>query len=202
MLINNCEQGSTEWHALRQGNVTGTSVKDALGSPVVQKSLLNRLVAERMTEPDPVQLNSPAVLRGIEQEPFARDAVILETGMKFEEVGCLVSEEIDNFSFSPDGLLLLGRGGLEIKCPSSKKHVEYMREGGIPKEYYHQVMTPFLMSDKFDWWLFASYDDRNYDRPLYIYKATRDDFPKLEDDREKLKAFLNRVHEAHTELCF
>ena len=54
------EQGSYEWHKLRQGCVTGTTLKSALGTPKVQETLLNKLVAERMTEPQIDEINSKA----------------------------------------------------------------------------------------------------------------------------------------------
>lgn len=199
----NCEQGSLEWHQLRTGKVTGTTLKSALGSKTVQKTLLNKIVAERMTEPQIDDLNAPAVVRGRELEPIARRAVEKQTGLSFTETGIMVSDDIEGFAFSPDGIeVATGEGGIEIKCPDSKKHVEYLIDGGIPKDYYHQVMAPFLMSDRFKWWIFASFDDRNYEKPLFIKRVTREDFPDIEENRKKLKTFLAEVEAAHLELTF
>jgi putative phage-type endonuclease len=205
MIRVDIEQGSQEWLALRWGKITGTSMKDAIGTPTVQKSLTYKIVAERMTEPQSTELNSPAVLRGIELEPMARLATIQATGIEFEETGMLLSETIDGVGFSPDGIHERDGvvvGGLEIKCPGSNKHVEYMAENTIPKAYAAQVMTPFLLSDEVESWHFVSYDDRNYERPIFILKVTREDFPKIEEDREKLLAFIARVNDLHEQLTF
>ncbi len=199
------EQGSFEWHCLRQGKVTGTTLKSALGTPKVQHTLACRLVAERMTEPKIDDINVESISHGRELEPIGRKAVIEETGLQFSETGMLLSDELEHFGFSPDGIYEENGvvvGGLEIKCPNSKKHVEYLLEGGVPKEYIDQVKSPFVLSDEVQWWIFASFDDRSYERPLFIHKAVRADFPEIEADREKLAKFLDLVNEHHETLTF
>jgi len=199
------EQGSLDWHILRQGRVTGTTLKSAIGSPKVQETLMHKLIAEMMTEPQIDDINSAAVTRGREIEPLARAAVIAETGIPFTETGMLVCDELPGFGVSPDAIFEdsgLIRGGLEIKCPDSKKHVEYLRAGVLPSEYDQQVMAPFILSDDITHWYFASYDDRNYQLPLFLIRIERDQFPDIEKHREKLRAFIRRVHETHEELTF
>jgi len=199
------EQGTHEWHVLRHGKLTGTTLKSALGSAKVQESLLYKLIADRMTEPQIYEINSQAVTRGQEIEPIARKAVIAHTGIEFTETGMLISDEIPSFGFSPDGIFEENGkvvGGLEIKCPDSKKHVEYLINGGIPKEYIEQVKAPFLVSDDIEWWVFASFDDRNYERPLHIHKVGRSDFPTIEQDRKTVADFMAKVEAEHTNLTF
>lgn len=199
------EQGSLEWHLERQGIVTGTTLKSALGSAKVQETLMHKLIAEMMTEPQIDDINSPAVIRGREIEPIARQAVIRETGMAFVETGMLKSDDLPGFGVSPDaiyeqdGLII---GGLEIKCPDSKKHIEYLRGDCLPKDYCEQVMAPFVLSDQIQFWYFASFDDRNYERPLMLTRVDAADFPDIEASRTKLRAFINRVHEEHEALTF
>ena len=199
------EQGSYEWHCLRQGLVTGTTLKSALGSPKVQETLMYKMIAERMTEPQIEEFNSAAVDRGVDMEPIARRAVSQATGCLFNETGMLFSDGIPGFGFSPDGICEDGGeiiGGVEIKCPGSKKHIEYIIQGVLPKEYADQVKAPFLLSDKIQWWYFASFDDRNYERPLFILKVTRDQFSAMDADRVKLREFMARVDGEHAALCF
>jgi len=200
----NCEQGSHEWHKLRQGIVTGTSLKSALGTPAVQQTLLYQLVAERMTEPQIVELTSAPVVRGIELEPIARAVISKHLGLDFKEAGMLFSDDLPGFGFSPDAIYEEDGeviGGLEIKCPGSKKHVEYIINGDLPKDYAAQVMAPFLLSDKVKWWYFASYDDRNYERPLFTIKVNRK-LLGISDERDKLKLFIDKVDLAHSKLTF
>jgi len=205
MINMQLEQGSPAWHQLRYAMVSGTRLKSAVGSPAVQKTLMNELIAAKMTEPQIIELNTPAVERGIALEPFAIKALSEQTGVDFENTGMLVSQKIKGFGFSPDGVVLKDgvlESGCEVKCPSSKKHVEYLLADDIPKEYYHQVMCPFLISDDVECWFFASYDDRNYERPLFVKCVTREYFKDLEQCREKLINFLTVVDDVYLGLTF
>ena len=58
------------------------------------------------------------------------------------------------------------------------------------------------MSPEVKFWHFVSYDDRNYERPLFVKTVLREDLDTLEADREKLKAFLDRVEQTHIDLTF
>jgi putative phage-type endonuclease len=198
-------QGTYEWHCFRQGCVTGTTVKSALGSPKVQETLLYKIVSERMTEPQIDELGTVAVRRGQEMEPIARNALIAKTGINFQEVGMLQHDTLENFRLSPDGVEIVdGKviGGCELKCPNSKNHVEYLLSGEVPKDYIWQVKAPFIMSDDIQYWTFASFDDRNYECPLFIKTVTRADFPEIESERTELARFLDRVNQKHLELTF
>ena len=199
------EQKSLEWLKARHGNVTGTSLSSALGTPAVQRTLMYSLVADRMTEVQPSSLSSPAIERGNELEPFAIKAVEAETGIDFAETGLLLNDIYPRFSISPDGIFEddgVIVGGVETKCPNSKKHVEYIIKNEVPKEYLNQVKAPFIMSDAVKFWVFASFDDRNYERPLFIKTVTRADFDDIEECREKLLKFLSVVNQNHIDLTF
>lgn len=205
MRVIDVEQGVYDWHVERQGKVTGTTLSSALGTPKVQETLLYKLIAERMTEPQITDINSAAVTRGKEIEPLARKAASAHLGIDFEETGMLVSDDIPGFGLSPDGIVISGNkvvGGIEIKCPDSKKHIEYLIKGELPKEYADQVKAPFILSDDIEFWYFVSFDDRNYECPIFVLKLTRDDFPTIASDRKKLMAFLASVESAHSALTF
>lgn len=205
MQIIEIDQGSYEWHCLRQGKVTGTTLKSALGTPKVQATLMYKLIADRMTEPQITDINSAAVERGNEMEPIARRASTEATGLEFAETGMLLADDVESFGLSPDAIYMDGGavvGGLEIKCPDSKKHVEYLINNAVPKEYIDQVKAPFILDDSVQWWYFASFDDRNYERPLFLKKVERKDFPTIDEDREKLRKFVAMVHHTHMGLTF
>lgn len=202
MQISNVEQGSYEWHVLRQGKVTGTTLKSALGTPKVQQTLRYKLIAERMTEPQIDDINTPAIAHGKELEPLARKAASELLGLEFDEVGMLIDGD---FGLSPDGVFFESGevvGGIEIKCPNSKKHIEYLMLDEIPSEYLHQVKAPFLISDKIQWWVFVSFDDRNYERPIMVKTLNRADYLELEADRNALDEFLKSVSDQHESLTF
>lgn len=199
------EQKSLDWFRARHGNVTGTSLSSALGTPAVQKTLMYSLIAERMTEVQINDVRTPAINRGNEFEPFAIRATENETDMQFIKTGLLLNDTYPRFLISPDGIVENNGvvvGGIETKCPNSKKHVEYLMKGEIPKEYLYQVKAPFIMSDDVNYWVFASFDDRNYERPLFVKTVTRDDFDDIDKCRAKLLKFLDVVNEGHTDLTF
>lgn len=205
MHLIDIEQGSFEWHKERQGCVTGTTLASALGSPKVKETLMYKLVSERMTEPQIGEINVAHITRANEMESVARKAVIDETGVNFTETGMIVSDEIEHYKVSPDAIFIDNDkvvGGLEIKCPDSKKHVDYLINKGVPKEYWHQVYAPFLAGDEVEWWMFASFDDRNYEQPLTITTVFRDDLSYIADDRQKLQEYLATVAANHAMLTF
>ena len=220
MIELDIEQGSLEWHQERAGRVTGTSLQSAIGAKYsnpkklwtigdkkLQETLSYSIISERMTEVQIVELNTPAVERGRELEPFAIKAVSKLNNTEFLECGMLISEELPEFGFSPDAIYKNTQGvivgGLETKCPSSKKHIEYMINGVVPSEYYWQVLSPFICSDDILWWDFASYDDRNYERPLFCIRVHKADVQEhVKQAREILTEYLKEVNSIHENLVF
>ena len=82
-------------------------------------------------------------MHGIMMEPVALDAYKDETGADAREVGFVIHDQHDWLAISPDALVYengVPIGGVEIKCPSTKKHVEYLRQGKVPTQYKSQVM--------------------------------------------------------------
>lgn len=215
----NVEQGSIEWHEERFGSVTGTRIQSAagakwdarkkewkLGDEKIQNTLMYELISERMSQNEIEDLNTKAVQRGNELEPFAIEAVSKSRKIKFETCGMLVCDEIDNFKYSPDAIFERNDiviGGCETKCPNGKKHIEFMLNDEVPREYFWQVIGPFILSDDVQWWDFASYDDRNYDRDLFIIRTERADVNDLVvRARAEIKKFLATVKEVHEGLIF
>jgi len=199
-------QGSVEWHNIRQGKVTGSRLSRAIGSKAVQKTFLAELVSERMTEPDIDGFTSKAMEWGNTWEPKAVEASAEIREIDFGVCGMMLSDEIENYAVSPDAVYYEDGeivGGLETKCPNSDTHVSYLLDGVVPKKYKEQVYSPFLASDKVQWWDFASFDPRNYSRPLFIVRVNRVDIQEeLDDATIKLIKFLGEVKKAHQSLIF
>ncbi len=215
----NVEQGSPEWFDARFGKVTGTRLQSAVGAKwdarkscwkygdvKVQNTLMYELVAERTSANEIDDSKSKAMERGNELEPFAVKSASDERELEFITCGMLVSDDVENFAISPDaihekdGIVI---GGLETKCPNGKKHIEYIINDELPREYFFQVIAPFVMSDDVQWWDFASYDDRNYNRELFIIRVEREDVAEdVEQCRKHLAEFLERTDEAHMGIVF
>lgn len=220
------EQGSTEWLKLRWGNVTGSTLPKVMGNEKSKNTFKWELIAQRMTEMQASVFSSPAVEHGHEVEPEARSKAIEHTGIDFIETGLLVCDQYPHFSISPDAIWEDNgtiKGGLEIKCPTSATHVKYIAEDWLPDLYLWQVASPFIMSDDVEFWDFVSYDNRNYQRPLFFKRIEKEQpfeiaktyhnngnvttqticiAESLPIWREELKQFLKSVTECHVKLSF
>jgi len=114
------------------------------------------------------------IQRGIDLEPKARAAFQAETGEFVTKVGFVRNNKI-GAGCSPDGLIA-DCSGLELKCPKSSTHLEYLEDGVLPKEYVGQVQGSLLVTGR-KFWYFASYDDRisEEDLQLFVVRVERDE---------------------------
>ena len=184
MKIINVEQGTEEWLAMRLGMITGTRLKSAIGSPAVRKTLIYELVAEQVSGlQDKVWVNE-AMQWGTDHEDEAVEAYEKLTGVKTSVVGFCLSEEYDYLALSPDRLVKSGKtfkgkkwvGAVEVKCPGTKKFVEYVTNDEIPKEYMGQVTNYFLVNPELQWLDFVIYDPRVLmkGKKLFVKRIHRD----------------------------
>lgn len=136
-----------EWYAVRAGKFTGSDIYVFM--PVLKKGELSDTAETKLYEralaeielPEPIS-QTPAMMRGIELEPIARDLYCLETMAKVEEVGFVDMEEL-RAGCSPDGCVFDDSGEkikkiIEIKCPSAKNYLK-MAKGKIPTQYVWQI---------------------------------------------------------------
>lgn len=109
--------------------------------------LTELLVAERITgrvEPTPI---SDAMWRGIEGEPFARDAYAKHYAPVYE-VGFLVRDDWRfRIGCSPDGLVG-SDGAIEIKTRSPKVQVRTVLADTVPAEVMPQLQCALLVSGR------------------------------------------------------
>jgi putative phage-type endonuclease len=187
------EQRSEEWLQLRLGTITGTRLKDVFKSNNL--SLIDELIAEELTGlvPPPVFVND-AMQRGIDLEPVAMDLYIKENFVEVETPAFVRHSDIEFLGFSPDGLVKEGDkyiGGVEIKCPSSKKHIEYIRINRIPNEYKYQILSYFINTEV-DYVDFISYDDRVTVKPFHCVRVTREDY---QEEIDKTVEGINKFNE-------
>ena len=127
-------------------------------------------VAESLTKPILDEgYTSPAMQWGIENELNAVAAIEERLGVGVENIGTnqeFIKSLCGNYGCSPDGLIdgLLSQG-IEIKCPDSDTHLQYMEVKGaaslkeINSAYFWQVQGSMMVTGA-KRWLFASYDPR------------------------------------------
>ena len=157
------EQKSPEWFAARCGKVTGSKVADVIsktktGYSASRANYLAQLAIERMTGLPTESFSNAAMQWGNDQEPFARSAYETMTGELVEETGFVQHPEIEMAGASPDGLVS-ELGLLEIKCPNSSTHIEYIRGGVPPSRYIPQMAFQMACTGR-EWCDFMSYDPR------------------------------------------
>lgn len=186
MKIKNVEQRSREWFEMRLGVITGSRCKNVFKS--ANLSFIDELIAERLSGDIVESPTTQAMMHGIMMEPVALDEYRMRTGADAREVGFCIHDNLDYLAISPDALVYENGtpiGGVEIKCPSTKKHIEYIRMGKIPAEYMSQVMHYFIVIDSLEWVDFVSFDPR-IQKNLFIFRIRRDD-PHVENDIEMRK---------------
>ena len=172
------EQKSPEWFAARCGRVTASRMADVCartksGYGAARANYMAELVVERLTGKPTEGFTNAAMQWGTDQEPFARDAYSAKTGELVTEVGFVNHPRIENAGASPDGIV--GAGLVEIKCPNTASHIEYLMSKEPPQKYYYQMQWQMAcaMAEFCDW---VSYDPRMpQELQLLIVRIYRDE---------------------------
>lgn len=178
MKILNLEQRSAEWFNARLGVITGSRAKNVFKSNNL--TFVDELIAERMTQCVEESYISKAMEHGILFEPEALK-VYNERNIDrhvAEEVGFCIHDHVPYLAVSPDALIFDdfdAIGAVEIKCPSSKKHVEYLRQNKLPNDYKHQVLHYFIVIETLQFLDFVSYDPRNREKDFHVVRVHRQD---------------------------
>ena len=198
-LMKDLEQGSPEWLAARVGRVTASRIADVMakGKGGEAQTRLNykwQLVAEVMTgQSQEDRFFSQAMAWGVEQEPFARAAYEIQTGGLVENVGLVAHPAIPRCAASPDGLVGLD-GLLEIKCPKTPTHLEYMEKGNIPGHYQLQMLWQMACTGR-SWVDFATFDPRLPDElQLFVMRFPRDQ-ARIDAIESEVQKFWNEIDE-------
>lgn len=168
-------QRTPEWIAARRGCLTASRVADILPNKngkyrESRRTLMLRLIAERISGRVKETGISPAMQWGIEHEDEARERYEEETGELVDLAGFILHPDVPNLGASPDGLV--GDDGLiEIKCPETETHVSYILDGIPPEKYVPQMLQQLIVTGR-KWCDFVSYDPRAKDNELFIVRYT------------------------------
>lgn len=166
------KQGTDEWFAARVGMVTASRIADVLGSKARRKKYAEQLALETIQGYRVVQPANEFMVWGTETEPEARSLYEAKTGSFVDLEGFVIHPAIKRAGASPDGLV--GAAGLiEIKCPSSKTHLGYLKAGVAPRKYIPQMQWQMACTGR-DWCDFFSYDPR-VEESHFCVRVFRDD---------------------------
>jgi putative phage-type endonuclease len=193
-------QKSPEWFTARRGMLTGSRVADvfaktAKGPAAARHNLILELALERITGDFEPVYETQAMRIGVEREPLARGAYERHSGMLMRECGLIIHDDLCAAS-SPDGLTVEGNGGLEIKCPGAKAHLDCIQSGAIPAQYLPQCLHHMWIAE-LDWCDFVSFHPNFPDAlQLFVTRIVRDDVrEQLNAHADACKSFLIEVDE-------
>lgn len=189
------EQNTDAWFAQRIGLVTASRLNDVMatiksGEASTRRNYKAQLVAERLTGTKAESYTNAAMQWGTDNEPIARAMYEVKTGRDVEQVGFIRHPSIEWSGASPDGFV--DDGLIEIKCPNTATHIDYILGGVAPTEYLNQMLWQMECTGR-NWCDFASYDPRMpEDMQLFIVRVKRDD-EKIAELRDGIVKFLCEV---------
>jgi putative phage-type endonuclease len=157
-------QGTAAWFAERTGCLTASRMADAMDTlksgkeSSARRALKIEILAERLTGDVVTHYVTPAMQHGIDTEPAAKAAYSAKTGALITEMGFIRHPSIEYFGASPDGKLD-AKTGIEIKCPTTPKHLAWLLAGEVPAEHKPQMLAQCVCAG-FESVEFVSYDPR------------------------------------------
>ena len=172
MIVHNFDQNTPEWVQARCGLVTASRFGDVMTVKQMKpakNAYIYEICAERITGAPQEQFVTEAMKDGIEREPKAIEYYEFLTGKHVDTVG-LITNDSNRVGASPDGLID-DDGGLEIKCPTLKTHLEYIDKGILPDKYIPQVYGSLYLSGR-EYWDFLSYHP---DASEFMIRTTAND---------------------------
>lgn len=195
--ILDCEQRSPEWYAARVGRLTGSAASALFktvqkGEAAARRDYRLQLVVERLTgKPQEDDYISKEMQRGIDLETTAiaeyealTGLVVRRTGfIQSDEhmVGCSLDGDVDNFA-----------GIVEVKCPKSATHLQYIGDGVVPSAYLPQLRHNAWVTGA-QWADFLSFDDRfPSELQVFYVRITREQM-KIDEYERAALAFLKEV---------
>jgi putative phage-type endonuclease len=204
------EQGTDAWHLMRLGKVTASRMADVLskgksGESASRAKYRTELVVQRITGLPGESFTNAAMEWGTQTEPMARIAYEVATGNFVEQVAFIDHPTIKWFGCSPDGLVapsvtgFVGEGIIEIKCPNSSTHIDYLMDDKPPAKYIPQMQCQMAVTGA-KWCDFVSFDPRlPDDLQMFVVRLERDDeyIKAMEVEVEK---FLSEVEVTLTKL--
>ncbi len=172
---NDFDQGSGEWLQIRCGILTA-SVMDRILTPTLkiaandkERQLLFELLAQRINNHVDPQYISDAMLRGEDEENYARE-LYAEKYAPVEQCAFIETDKLGfRLGYSPDGLV--GDDGLiEVKSRAQKYQVQTIIEGVLPSEFMLQIQTGLFVTER-KWCDFVSYSNG---MPMFVLRVYPD----------------------------
>lgn len=196
MKIIDCQQGTPEWHLARAGKVTASCISDVMakiktGEAAARRDYKATIVAEILTGTGQGDSYiSPPMQWGMDQEPYARAAYEVAKSVLVDQVGFVLHPTIERAGMSPDGVV--GGGLVEIKCPKTATHIQYLLSGKVPAQYQPQMLWQMACAEA-PWVDFVSFDPRlSPELQLFVVRYDRDE-ARIKEMESEVGLFLSEV---------
>ena len=194
MKKHDISQKTDKWFHIRKGKITGTQLKNIMGTPKARQEALYEVLAERLT----VGVESEgdyenAMERGNRLEPDAISAFEFETGKSVERVGFVEDDDNPLIANSPDGLIGETEA-VEVKCLGGKNHIKMWLTNKVLDEYWWQVIQYFVVNKKLQTLYFVGYNPNIPIHTLHIIEVKRKEIEvEIKEAREEQEKFLKEV---------
>ena len=175
ITFHDVEQGTEAWLKLREGMITASKFSDVMGKGVGRNNYMMSLVTERLTGLPTAYYTNSAMEWGTETEPQARAHYELMHDVDVMQTGFVTNDKYPGVGISPDGMI--GDEGLiEIKCPNSSTHFDYILKGKLHAKYKAQVQGQLWITERM-WCDFVSFDPRFIEPGLqmFVVRVVRDE---------------------------
>ena len=198
-MIVEAEAGTAQWIAARRGCLTASRVADAISKTkkgeytAERQKLLFELLAERMTGVKVSQYVTDAMQHGIDNQAGAIERYETETGTLVGPEVFVLHPRIEFFGATPDGILPDGLGLVEVKCPSTVKHLAWMKEGVVPHEYRPQMLAQLACTGR-RYVDFISFDPRiQIDSAQFFLRRFEPKPEEIEEVEAEAQKFLQEL---------
>lgn len=186
--------GTPAWLASRRGCLTASRIADAVavlktGKPSEsRRRLMFELLAERMTGIAVDHYVTPAMQWGIDHQADAIAEYEAETGELVGPELFILHPEIDFAGATPDGLIAPD-GLIEVKCPTTPKHLAWLMAGEVPDEHRPQMLFQLACTRR-KWVDFVSYDPRVKGKARLFIVRFEPEQAEIEKIEEGARQFL------------
>lgn len=181
MKIIQLEQNTPEWLTYRKDKIMASEVPIILGDSPYKSPFQHWQERVGIVPP---QKETPAMRRGKELEPVARDKFIQDTSINMVPI-VVESDSYPWMGASLDGISDDRKSLLEIKCNNKEKH-EQASMGNIPHDHWLQMQHQMYVSN-IEMGYYYSFDGVNGVKVKIFF------FPKFVDWIPQLYEFLRGV---------
>jgi len=144
-IIRDVEQGSEKWFKLRELRMTASHAQSiAAAGKGLDTYIRTRIQNYKLGQGSPIFIND-AIENGIKLEPEARSMYEITKGIETRQVGFVIYN--DYVGCSPD-MLICKKGLGEIKCPTDRVFLRYLKDKIINTKYLWQMQMQMMICER------------------------------------------------------